>query len=316
MAQSFAQAVARGQQVNGYFLYRFRFTHAVFCLTIAAMAEQNGWRRSLREARRALKLDQQALADRVGVSRETIRGYENGRRNPTRHNLDAIFQELKLPTDQCNTIREALGFAPLRSLYTALFDRGYFLSADQLPSHLAQQPWPEFVVNDPMEVVAANAACEAIWDVDFEWEKAHRSRAALNLLAVASDHHFADRVLNWDDVVFVMAGVVKGQSMTIEEQHPYLAEVLAEFASGDPVFLQRLLAAYERAEPMAPIVRWSYPVVWNVEPHGTMRFHAMVTTASEPDAFSVNSWIPTDAESWRVLECVKAEHAARLAARR
>ena len=37
-----------------------------------------------------------------------------------------------------------------------------------------------------------------------------------------------------------------------------------------------------------------------------MRFHAIVSTASEPDGLAINDWIPLDAESWSVLEAVKA----------
>lgn len=265
----------------------------------------------LRAARKALGLDHAALAKAAGISAETVRSYEGGRRKPTRPQLEKIVHALRIPADDANVLREALGYAPLRSLFTAEFERGYFFTREDIGAHLAEQPWPEFVLGDVMEIAAVNAACEAVWGIDFAAEQRTRTRAQMNVLAVANDRHFTDRIENWDEIVAVMVGVVKGASMTVENGNPYLGEVLNEFAKGDPVFLQRLLAIYESTPPAVPKVRWTYPVVWRIEPHGTMRFHGMVTTASEPDALSVNSWIPVDAESWRVLDTVKAAWAAR-----
>lgn len=264
----------------------------------------------LRDARKALKLDQAELARRSGISQAAVRSYENGRRNPTRAHLEALFEPLKMPSETANAIREALGFAPSRSVFIDQFETGYYFSRDELPAHTALQPWPEFVTNDAMEVSAVNAPCEAVWGIDFARESATRSRAAMNLLAVASDNHFADRIVNWDEVIGLMVSIVKAMAMTIENEHPYLGEVLAEFAKGDPAFIERLLKIYVEAEPRGAKARWTYPVVWRIEPYGEMRFLCTVSVAHEPDALSFNSWIPVDADSWRVLEEVKAAHAA------
>lgn len=74
-------------------------------------------------------------------------------------------------------------------------------------------PWPQFVVGDAVEVLAANEAAQAVWDVDLEYERSRRTRAQMNTLSVASDRHFADRVVNWEEVVGILAGVHKGRPM-------------------------------------------------------------------------------------------------------
>ena len=272
--------------------------------------DENGgdWRAELREARRALGLTQQQLAERAGISLHTVRAYERGARRPPREQLEKVFAALKVPNAQANAIREHAGYAPVRSLFTAEFEHGYFYAADELPAAVEGVPWPEFVVKDTLELIAANRAVCALWGIDLERERGRRSRAQMNLLSVASDRRFADAVLNWDECIGVMIGVFKGarpRPLQMDEGNPYLDQVLAAFAGGDPAFLRRLLDAWNTTEAREPKVRWTYPVVWRDEECGTMRFLATVSTASEPDALSFNDWVPVDAESWRVLELVK-----------
>lgn len=268
------------------------------------------WRDLLRDARKRLNLTQAQLARLAGISTEALRAYESGRRIPRRQQIEAIFVPLRLPDETANDIREALGFARRRSRFVDQFETGYYFYGDELAAHTALQPWPEFVVNDAMEVDAVNSACEAIWGIDFARERATRTRAQMNLLAVASDHHFADRLVNWDEVIGLMASIVKAMTAGERGENPYFREVLDEFSRGDPSFLKGLLAAFATAEPPQPKVRWTYRVHWRMEPHGEMNFLAIVCVANEPDALAFNSWIPVDAESWRVLEAVKAAHAS------
>jgi hypothetical protein len=53
-------------------------------------------------------------------------------------------------------------------------------------------PWPEFVINDPVEVLAVNRAAEALWRIDFAHERGVRTRAQMNLLSVAGERHTRD----------------------------------------------------------------------------------------------------------------------------
>jgi transcriptional regulator with XRE-family HTH domain len=268
----------------------------------------DAWRRQLRTARGKLGLSQRTVAEAARISLETVRAYENGRRHPTRQHLDALLAALDVPRAEANGIIEGAGFAPPRTLFPTDRYPDYFYSAAELPKVVEQVAWPEFVTNDAMELVAVNAAAAALWGIDFHHERRVRTRAQLNVLAVASQNRFADRVANWEEVVGTMASVFKGrprEAESLDEPSTYLGEVLAEFSSGDPAFLERLIRIWAGAEPAQARCRWSYRVVWRDAEFGEMRFLGIVSTASEPDALGFNDWHPVDAGTWTVLEAVK-----------
>lgn len=274
--------------------------------------QPDNWRQMLRTARKALRLDQTALARAVGISRETLRSYENGRRVPRREHLEQLILALKLPARDGNAMREALGYLQAESVFRYGKTPNYF-TLDELPRHVAQYPWPSFVVNDAVEVVVVNEACEAVWGIDFETERSERSRVQMNLLSVASDRHFADRVVNWREVLDTMVGVYKANAPAahdLEDDNPWFREILVEFSKGDPRFIAELIDSYANTPPVTLKYRWDYRVIWRHEEFGEMRFACICSTANEPEALSFNDWHPIDAESWRVLEVIKAAHAA------
>jgi hypothetical protein len=173
--------------------------------------------------------------------------------------------------------------------------------------------WPEYVINDNLEVVAANSTVEALWGIDLAREKQQRTAAQMNLLSVASDYRFTEHVQNWDECVGVIASVFKGRpedARTLDEPDAYFNAVLAEFAEGNPAFLSRLIGIFAKIPAREPKVRWMFPVVWKVD-LGEMRFMNVIGTASEPDGLSFNDWIPQDAPSWDALERVKSRHNVR-----
>jgi len=271
------------------------------------------WRALLRKARRDIGITVQQAAERAGVSRETVRAYEGGRRKASRARLLALIRGLQVNAANANAILERAGFAPERTLFPADRFPSYYFRANEVQAEIDRLPWPAFCVNDLSEVVAANAAVQALWDINWRHELRRRTAAGRNLLAVASDHHFADRIVNWEEIVGVIAAVFKGRPHlpeAIEQPSDYFNHVLAEFARGDASFLARLIEVWSATPPATGKVRWGYPVVWSDTEFGEMRFRALVSAASEPDAVSFNDWHPEDAETWRVLEMVKARAAA------
>ncbi|MGH7621909.1 MAG: helix-turn-helix domain-containing protein, partial [Gemmatimonadaceae bacterium] len=147
-------------------------------------------------ARKRLRVSREELASQSGVSASTIRGYELGRRHPRQESLEAILQALQLERTESNPIRESAGFAAVRSLYE--HRDGFYFTIDELQSYIEDTHWPLFVVNDSMEVVSANRAASALWGLDFQAERRRRSGFALNLLAVASEFDFPNRIEDWD----------------------------------------------------------------------------------------------------------------------
>lgn len=268
----------------------------------------SSWHVQLRDERERLGLSRPSLAELVGVPVDTLRRWEDGSRRPPERLLRHLLDVLKVTGGAANAILAGAGCRVDPPLFPNWQYPDYFFNADELEKVVENVPWPEFVLDNNVEVVAANAAVQAVWGIDFATERAKRTRAQMSLLSVASDLRFADRLVNWDECLGVISGVFKGQPRnpeSLDEPSPYFDAVLAEFAAGDPAFLQRFLQAFSAAEPERPKCRGTYPVVWKDQEFGVMRFLALRTTASEPDGLGFNDWIPLDAETWSVLEQVK-----------
>src|SRR5581483_10468237 len=77
----------------------------------------DGWRTALRDARRARGLSQHQLAALARLSKDAIRGYETGRRMPTRDHLAAVLDALKLDVGQRNHISKELTPGGSRPLF-------------------------------------------------------------------------------------------------------------------------------------------------------------------------------------------------------
>ncbi|MDP9237920.1 MAG: helix-turn-helix transcriptional regulator [Chloroflexota bacterium] len=267
------------------------------------------WRHKLREVRLRIGISQREVAERTGLSPESVRAYETGRRRPTRERLAAILQALEATAYEANEILEAAGMVTPATLFPGDEYPNYFFSVDELQAEVELVEWPEFVLNNANEVVAANSAVQALWGIDFARERETRTRAQLNLLSVASQRKFADRIVNWDQCIATLAAVFKGRPVnpaSLDEPDPYFSEVLQEFADGDPAFLARLVQVWVATPGRDAKVRWSYRIVWRDDEFGEMRFRSVVGTASEPGGLSFNDWQPLDAETWNVLERVKA----------
>jgi hypothetical protein len=218
-----------------------------------------------------------------------------------------VLNALGVTAAEGRRILESAGFSAPDSLFPPVRFPDYFFTIEQLQAEVEAVPWPEFVLNNASEVVAANKAVQALWGIDFATERATRTRAQMNLLSVASQRRFADKILNWDECVGTLAAAFKGQPQepaSLDDPDPYFSEVLHEFAGGDPAFLSRLITVWAATPARSPKVRWSYRVDWKDESAGVMHFLALVSNASEPDALSFNDWIPVGAESWSALERV------------
>ncbi|MGB2694627.1 MAG: helix-turn-helix domain-containing protein [Dehalococcoidia bacterium] len=271
------------------------------------MAERD-WRKTLRKAREQLGLSRAEVARRASLSEETVRGYESGRRAPTASSLNALLEALRLPQHERRHILAATGFAAPDTLFPGERFPNYFYTVEELQHIVEQVPWPEFVLNDNTEVIATNTIIERLWGVDFAQERAQRTSAQMNLLSVANDHLFTDHILNWDECVGTLIGVLKGRPRdpdSIDEPVPYLNAVLAEIVGGDPAFLRRLGGLWESVLPTPAKCRWTYRVVWRDDDLGELRFVALVNTASEPDGLGFNDWIPLDGATWDALEILR-----------
>jgi transcriptional regulator with XRE-family HTH domain len=264
----------------------------------------DGWRHRLREARRRLDLTQDGIAERAGVSKETVRAYEEGRRSPgDRQHLVRILEAVELPRIEINDILEELGFAPVRDL-SARFDgtaRSGLAEAQQLVDVC---PWPAFAVNNLVEVVVANEPFRTLFAIDLARDVVHGPSPSL--LALATTRRFADHLENWDEAVRLFAARWKGELTTnasVDDPTPQLSKVLDSVTDGDASYLLRILKIWSEVEAAPPARRWFYPIVWRDDDVGLLTFRAMVHNGDDPvTLLSFNDWIPADAHTWSTLQ--------------
>jgi hypothetical protein len=245
----------------------------------------------------------------VGVSPETIRKYEAGGRTPARTTLVRLVAALQLSAVQVRAILRGAGFAAADTMFPSDAYPDYYFSVAELRSYVERVPWPQFVTNDLAQVVAANHAAEALWEIDFAAELARRSEAKLSLLSVAAERHFSERVVNWAECLTVLAGIFKGRprdAIALEDPGAFVSDVLTAYAENDPAAIPQLIRAWESTPPAPGKVRWSYPLTWREPGIGDIAFLSLVSIASEPDALSFNDWIPLDPESHARLAQVLA----------
>ena len=260
------------------------------------------WRGIMRSVRRQLPLTQREVASRAGLSTDTVRSYETGRKHPRREHLVAILDVLKVARDARNAILTSAGFAPDGHMLTYDYPRGMFLPAEAV-AHVAKFPWPAFVLDEYLKVLGANDAAQALWGVDLDSE--FTDDVERNLLSVASSPRFADRCLNWDEAVTDLLAVFKGKDRgadDIENPTPYFKAVIERFLAGEPRYVAKLMRLWDGASPTwERKMRWSYRIVWDEPGIGVLRFECLATVAHHGDATHFNDWIPTDAPTWLAL---------------
>lgn len=270
-------------------------------------AASDGWRSLLRSERLRLGLTQVQLALRAGIAPDTLRKYERGGRTPTQASLRRILEALEVSHTTARAILLDLGFAPDDTLFPPDRHPDYYFTVPELRTFVEEVPWPQFVANNLLEIVAANRAAQALWGVDLAVELARRSRVEVNFLAITAERRFSQRIVNWQEFMARLVSLLKAipQSATLfEEPGGLFAEVFTAFAQNDPTAIPRLFALWESTPARIAKVRWMYPVVWREPGFDDIRFIGVVTTASEPDALGFNDWFPADAASHATLEQV------------
>lgn len=261
------------------------------------------WRSALLRARQEAGLGRRALAELAGVSVETLRGYEIGRRHPRHETLESMITALGLDRSRANAIREAAGFAPVRTSFRGA--TRYYYTLPEAGAAIERVPWPLFAVDDVFDIVAANKPMRALWGIRSIEQERSRGRRSMNIFAFMARRDLVRHVINWDEIVEVTASYFKGRPVvpTGDSEDEVLAGMILEpFRDHDARFLERMEAAWNRAKPIPPKVRWDYNVHWRAVRGGTIRFRAVVSPANEHEGLVFNDWIPVDTESWRRLQ--------------
>jgi hypothetical protein len=165
--------------------------------------------------------------------------------------------------------------------------------------HIASSPWPAFITNEAMAVVAANHVAQEVWSIDLERE--FRTPVERHLLNVMTQPRFADRIVNFDESARLLASMVKGSfgeaAAAPGGPAPYLAAVMEHMMTGDLKYLQRFLMIWADAPARIHKWRFTYPITWTHPTAGTMRFRCMVNPVNRADYLAINDWIPLEVDA-------------------
>jgi transcriptional regulator with XRE-family HTH domain len=264
-----------------------------------------GWRMALRAARREWRLSLKALGERSGLSYESVRGYENGRRSPSRESLLKVLAVLQFTAADANALLEQAGFAPEAGLYSPYEFPEYAFRVDELQRFLDQRPWPAMATDDPMRVLAANRTIQALWGIDLNREKRRRSAEEMSLFAIGRDYGFLNRMSNWPEFLRAAASLNKGRPVRAALTSADVLMASVQVMSGDPAVRKYMRRIWTTAKPTPFRIQADRQIVWCDPEFGELRFRSVVSVASEQDLLSFRDWHPVDAETWRALEDVK-----------
>lgn len=259
------------------------------------------WAELLRASRTAIGLSRKSLAQRAGVSPQTVKAYELGLRRPSRSLLTSLLDELRVDRGVRGTILEGAGFSSDSPELGP--DGEYWYALDDAKKVIDARPWPAHINSELVEVLHANRLMQKVWDVNLATD--FTGPLERNMFLFASTPRFSDRITNWDEMLSVGIGVLKGHHRGAETEpegtSAYFSAVMERFLAGDPAYVQRFIGLWENVEPQLPKISYSYPVIWQHLSVGTLRFETVVTTANDIDGFTFIDWIPTDAETWERL---------------
>ncbi|MES2211092.1 MAG: helix-turn-helix transcriptional regulator [Chloroflexota bacterium] len=277
-------------------------------------SDKAGWHDLIRAERRRLGITQTELAERAGLSPETVRKYEGGTRTPSRERIERVLSALQAPHTTVRRVLLDLGMAAPGSLYGLGDAEDYRFTIPELRAFVEQTPWPQFVINNTLEIVAANAATQALWEMDLSPEVLKRTRARVNLLAILVHHRLRQSLGNRFEIMAIVVSVLKvfPESRTLlDEPGSLFAEVFDAFAATDPMAINKLYALWERTPPASQKLRWNFPVIWAEPEIGEVRMIGTVTAASHVNSLVFVDWIPRDGRSHALLETLLASRALR-----
>lgn len=257
------------------------------------MACEN-WRAALRALRETMRLDRRQTGKLAGVSPETVRAYETGRRAPSRPTLLALLLALRASRNDRNRILTAAGFSD-DDRPPGIEPESPDLRFEEAVAEILASPWPACLCDDIATVLAANPPILRLWEAPPGWEELNPVER--NQFARLSESAFGDHVENWDEVASYAIATFKGhygEDAIADGSSPYLAAVVERFMSGNPAYLQRFARIWARTRPALRKRRFRYPITWRTTAGERRRYVAVVSLVNLTDGLFVYDWIPLD----------------------
>ena len=271
------------------------------------------WARQLRGLREQEGLTRDELAALASVAPATVKAYELGHRNPSRQLLTALLDALKADMFLRNSVLAGAGFAPDGHTPSQRLADEYF-SFEEAVLEIEASPFPACILSENMEIVAANAAFQRIWELDLNREM--QGPYERSLVSTLSTPRTADRIANWDEAMSLAISIVKGhyggEAAFQPGVNPYFAGAIEHFLAGDPGYVQRFLALWETTPARQRKLRFAFPVTIIHSEAGTLRFLVQVNPADQRGSFTFNDWIPLDGPTWEGVHSLGGEDASQI----
>ena len=264
------------------------------------------WNVELRTLRETAGLTRLDLAQRAAVSEASIRAYESGARHPARETLNALLDALKAEPIRRHQIQAGAGYATDGGI-VAVFPSGPDYTLAEATAEIQRYPWPTHLNNEMYEVIATNRLMEAVWGVSMSERP---SSAERSFIVALSTKEVADRILNWDEAMLLIARMIKGShteaSVESNAMNPYLASIAQQFLMGDPGYVGRFLRIWAECTALAQKRRFVFPITWDHEDLGPMQFWIVVNPANLDDYMTFCEWMPADGATGAKLDILKS----------
>ena len=161
----------------------------------------------LKGIRRRNGLSQIQLAERAGVSPSTIQSYEQGRRIPDARELGRLRSSLSAASEEWNPLRSSAGLSIQPNGLMAALEKSrptFGTVWDEVRSY----EWVSLVTNERKEIVAWNGLANLVGELDLESLPSQMHRSVLRM---AATDHYVQRLLNWDELIGRLIGILKDE---------------------------------------------------------------------------------------------------------
>ncbi len=253
-------------------------------------------------------LTREAAAARANISPATLKAYELGVRHPTRESLGALLSALQADPLVRNAVLGAAGFAPVGGGGGAQRSDPWYSFEEAAVA--TRDAWlPSCLTNQFMEVVAANALIQRIWEQDVVRDRTGPYERSM--MAMLTRRSVADHLLNWEEAMTFPIALAKGHYggdlASTREANPYFAGAVEHLLAGDAPYVQRFLTLWMTVPPHPEKYRWWYPIVWQRSDGAVLRFNVLVNPANEASLVSFNDWIPADGPTATAVDALRQQ---------
>ena len=248
------------------------------------------WHDLLRAHRLSRRLTQAELATRAGISPEMLSRIERGKAPHTdARRLAGIAAALELDAAETGELFAAAG----RELPGAIVDLAGEQTFDAGLAVIAGYPWPCLLLNDRIEIVAANALARAVVGSSLLGQllRSHDH----NLVRLLAQPAVRARLLNWEAFASALAGfaVTRGLQLGGGATSRYAATLNERLQAQQRLLHARLTEIWRRSP--ADTARVATALHWRAADGSTLRFAAVLSLWSAHEGLWALDLHPADA---------------------